>query len=119
MPAKDRAKRRATWNAWYHRTKHLRDDVARRTAVKRARKQRLAAWLVELKRQRACRDCGQDHPACLVFHHTSPSTKELALADAIRRGFSRERIRREIEKCVVLCANCHIKLHARERADGT
>ena len=38
MPAKDHARRRATWNAWYHRTRHLRvDDVPRQTAVKRAR----------------------------------------------------------------------------------
>ncbi|MEP6866423.1 MAG: hypothetical protein ABJE66_37745, partial [Deltaproteobacteria bacterium] len=39
MPAKDRNKRRATWNAWYQRTKHLRTDTKRRSSVKLARGQ--------------------------------------------------------------------------------
>jgi hypothetical protein len=118
VPAKDRARRRATWNAWYHRTKHLRvEDVPRQTAVKRARKQALAAWYAELKSKLVC-TCGQDHPACLQFHHLDRTSKELSLAVAIHRGFGRARIMREIAKCIVLCANCHAKLHARERTDA-
>jgi serine acetyltransferase len=117
VPAKDRDKRRATWNAWYHRTKHLKkDQVARKSAVKLARLRSLTAWIAELKTELRCRDCGIDHPGCLVFHHTDPATKDLTVADAVRRGFSRARIQHEIAKCVVLCANCHIMLHHRERA---
>jgi hypothetical protein len=59
-----------------------------------------------------------DHPACLVFHHVDPAVKDLAIADALRRGFAKKRILAEMAKCVVLCANCHIKLHAREARDG-
>lgn len=119
MPAKDRDKRRATWNAWYHRTKHLKKDkVPRQSAVKLARLHALAAWLVELKRELRCRHCGIDHPGCLVFHHVDPALKEIAVADALRRGFAKKRILAEMAKCMVLCANCHIKLHAREAARG-
>jgi hypothetical protein len=33
------------------------------------------------------------------------------LSESIRQGYSAERIKREIAKCTVLCANCHAKLH--------
>jgi hypothetical protein len=119
VPAKDRDKRRATWNAWYHRTKHLKkDQVPRKSAVKLARLHALTAWLAELKSSLRCRDCGMEHPACLVFHHTDRATKEIAVADALRRGYAKKRILAEMAKCVVLCANCHIKLHAREACHG-
>jgi hypothetical protein len=36
----------------------------------------------------------------------------------VARGFARERIRDEIEKCEVLCANCHRKEHYVRPDDG-
>jgi hypothetical protein len=72
------------------------------------------AWFVELKTELACNRCGENHPACLQFHHRDPSTKELGIADAIRRAWSRARVLREIAKCEGLCANCHAKHHARD-----
>ena len=82
---------------------------------RRARKRSIALWYTELKRELACSVCRENHPACIQFHHADASTKELSIADAVRRGWSRARIVREIEKCVVLCANCHAKHHAREK----
>ena len=61
-----------------------------------------------------CSECGEDHPATLDFHHTDPNTKEHHPADL--RG-SKARFLAEIEKCVVLCSNCHRKLHWRERTE--
>jgi hypothetical protein len=72
------------------------------------------AWFAELKVQLACSRCGEDHPACLQFHHRDPKAKDVSVANAVRRGWSRERILRELAKCDVLCANCHFKHHARE-----
>lgn len=83
--------------------------------MKRARRHALKAWLTAHKRELFCRTCGQDHPACLVFHHLEPATKELGVADAVRRGWGRDRILAEMAKCTVLCANCHLKLHAEAR----
>ena len=54
-----------------------------------------------------CVKCGENHPAALDFHHTDPTQKEIAISAAT----SRKVILAEVEKCIVLCANCHRKLH--------
>jgi len=90
----------------------MRAEQAR--AQRRDRKRCIALWYTELKRELACSVCGETHPACVQFHHADADSKELSIADAVRRGWGRARIVREIEKCVVLCANCHAKHHARE-----
>jgi hypothetical protein len=59
----------------------------------------------------ACAKCGESAPECLHFHHIDPSKKQITLADAIARGWSKERILGEMAKCRVLCANCHLKHH--------
>lgn len=114
MPAKDPEKRRATVRAWYARTKAERHErEAPRIRRNDARRRReLAAWYLQLKSQLVCTRCGESHPACLQFHHDDPATKEIAVSDAMRRGFGKARMLREIAKCTVLCANCHIKHHA-------
>lgn len=58
-----------------------------------------------------CKTCGENHPACLEFHHLDPENKDNDIAYMVNTGYSIARILREIEKCVVLCSNCHRKLH--------
>jgi hypothetical protein len=58
-----------------------------------------------------CIRCGEDHPAVLDFHHTNPDEKESSIA----RIKSRKKIIEESKKCIVLCSNCHRKLHWEER----
>ena len=66
-------------------------------------------WLRELKEGLECEVCGESHRACLDFHHRDPAAKLFCLAQTTCR--SRKQIIDEIAKCVVLCANCHRKLH--------
>lgn len=65
----------------------------------------------DYKVERGCKRCDEKHPACLEFHHRDPNAKELNIAHAAKKGWSFDRILREIEKCDVLCANCHRKEH--------
>jgi hypothetical protein len=69
----------------------------------------LAGW----KASRGCVHCGENDPDCLDLHHRDPSQKTLAFASAGTRA--RHLVIAELEKCDVLCANCHRKLHAQER----
>lgn len=57
-----------------------------------------------------CQDCGLiDIPCVYDFHHLDPSEKELAFGS--RGGKSFETLKKELDKCVLLCANCHRKRH--------
>jgi protein-arginine kinase activator protein McsA len=81
----------------------------------RERKVELVEWFREYKRTLKCEQCPGSHEACLEFHHNDPSKKEMTLAKALINGWSKEKIMMEVEKCTVLCANCHRKLHFAER----
>jgi len=68
-------------------------------------------WLLEIKRGRKCAACGESNPLVLVFHHTKPNNKVADITAMVGRGFSKKKILREIQKCVVLCQNCHVEEH--------
>lgn len=80
----------------------------------RQSKRERRAWLDEIKSKLSCEKCGEDHPATLDFHHRDPKQKDRRISQMIASGSSRERMLKEIEKCSVLCANCHRKLHYEE-----
>lgn len=71
-----------------------------------------------------CEHCG--YKTCidaLEFHHSDPSEKDFSISE---KGYTRSwaKIKEELDKCVLLCANCHRELHAqtqlpRETADET
>jgi hypothetical protein len=59
-----------------------------------------------------CCLCDEKEIICLDFHHKDPTRKEAEIATLSRRGWSWKRIKNEIDKCVVVCSNCHRKIHA-------
>jgi hypothetical protein len=70
------------------------------------RRKRVKEMAVEHKGGR-CEICGYSKClAALELHHRDPSQKSFSLGD---RGYTRswEKIFLEIQKCVLLCANCH------------
>lgn len=61
----------------------------------------------------ACNDCGYcSNPAALEFHHADPSQKEFGISTSGGTK-SFERIKLELDKCLLLCANCHRDEHTR------
>ena len=55
-----------------------------------------------------------DYDKCkdaLVFHHINPEEKEFGIGDAIKRNFSFIKIKSELDKCQLLCRNCHSEKH--------
>lgn len=47
----------------------------------------------------------------MEFHHLDASEKEFAISvDGIYRSW--EKVQKELESCVMLCANCHAEIHA-------
>ena len=66
-------------------------------------------WVTELKTEIGCVVCEEHCAACLDFHHINPETKEDCVCNLARYSCSLEKVKEEIRKCIVLCANCHRK----------
>jgi len=57
-----------------------------------------------------CEHCGYDKcPAAFDFHHLDPSKKDFNLSTL--RNYKLENIKSELDKCLLLCSNCHRELH--------
>jgi hypothetical protein len=81
-------------------------------AARRALKERM----VEYKGGR-CHACGFDESlAALSFHHRNPALKSLGIAGSHARSWAV--LRRELDKCDLLCLNCHLEAHEHDRRLG-
>lgn len=59
-----------------------------------------------------CEICGYSRNiAALEFHHRVPSEKTMSLDSRSLSNSSMERILKEVDKCQLLCANCHREVH--------
>lgn len=67
-------------------------------------------WWKEYKATFSCSKCGENHPACIQFHHKD-NNKEENVSVLATTHCSKQKLLAEIEKCIVLCANCHAKFH--------
>jgi hypothetical protein len=59
-----------------------------------------------------CSRCPENDISCLDFHHLNPDEKEKSISQAVASGWSFKRLELELNKCIVLCSNCHRKEHA-------
>ena len=104
-----------------HRKLHYRDQTRQIKMRKNTKGEliwshsRIKKWVFELKKDKGCVICGETHHQCLEFHHRNPAKKEFGIKEGIRTGISREKILLEINKCDLLCSNCHMRQQARER----
>jgi hypothetical protein len=71
-------------------------------------------WIDDYKRNKCCSHCGISGYRVIDFHHQGGKKKEFGIAVARAEGYSLERIKKEVEKCVLLCANCHRIAHYEE-----
>lgn len=104
MGYKDINKKRAYQNEWHkkHRKKSNAQNAAYRAKVREAAKK---------AKVDGCAICGEMDADCLVFHHTGDKKQDVACVSGIPALLI------ELEKCIVLCSNCHMKLHAKEKRD--
>ena len=87
----------------------------RRAGEIHSRVSNLRKWVWDLKSSRRCKKCGESHPACLEFHHTNRQEKDSEISKLVGRGAAKQRLWKEIQRCDILCANCHRKHHYEEK----
>ena len=74
------------------------------------RKNKIRDYINDVKSKTPC-SCGESRIACLQFHHLDGESKDFVLARAVQSKYSLKKIKEEIDKCVIICANCHLCLH--------
>jgi len=90
-------------------TQWAKDNPERWNIISKASQRRRAKWIADYKEKVGCLNptCpwkGRYAAAILDFHHLDPKLKTATIANL---AMSMTRVRAEIAKCTLLCANCH------------
>lgn len=96
---------------WYQANKEKHKAA---TATRKARMIELAREHIQtLKNKTPCTDCGVQYPYYVMdFDHQGD--KEYTIANMVHQGYGVDKIQLEIDKCEIVCSNCHrIRTHSR------
>lgn len=107
MPYKDSIKQKKAQRRHY--LKNKKEYAARLVA----RRKRNRAFVKQYKEDKSCTKCGESNPLCFHFHH--PNNDKDASINHGMCNWGLDRLKKELEKCDVLCGNCHRILHYKER----
>jgi len=104
---RDIEKHKKARHEWY--VNHKNETYERTMENKRKRRE----WFKEYKKTLSCSKCGfsgKDAPRAISFHHLDATLKSDTVANMVSNCRKKEIILKEIEKCQILCENCHRKL---------
>ena len=108
MPTKDKEKRSEIAK------KHYAKNAARIKAAVRANNIKIRQKWREYKASLSCVKCGENHPATFDFHHIERKPDNQKVNKLLSNKSYKKAIKEIEERCMVLCANCHRKLHHEE-----
>lgn len=97
---------------WYEgdaKQRHLRNVRARKHEARKVARDFIYNYLTI----HPCEQCGESDPRVLEFHHIGG--KDMTVSAMVSGGYPIATIQAEINRCQVLCANCHRKLTVEER----
>ena len=103
----------------YHVERRTRSPAAREShnAIVSRRKQEMVEEVARLKAKTPCTDCGRKHkPWKMQFDHVRG--KKIGNIAQLMRCGSPSKLRKEIAKCEIVCANCHAD-RTHRRNNGT
>jgi hypothetical protein len=90
---------------WHQANKERRMPLIQ--ARKKKHKEAMRAWIQEMKSSTPCTDCGKLFPHYVMdFDHVTDD-KDKALSVGVQQGWSQARLQKEIDKCELVCSNCH------------
>lgn len=103
-----------------HRARKLksyrRDPSATKAAAMRSKEAKKAA--VRALKEVPCADCGESHPYYVMDFDHVRGEKLAGVGAMLATGYSMQALLDEIDKCEVVCANCHrVRTFARLEED--
>lgn len=87
--------------------------IDRADKANKIRKPEALQFLIDYLKKNPCIDCGEKDPIVLQFDHVR-GKKIKAVSVMAQNGYSNEALVKEIEKCEVRCANCHMRKTAKQ-----
>lgn len=107
----------------YHK-KHYKDQIDRykkRAATRNNQIKNEIRSFIRCKKDKPCQDCGVKYPYYVMdFDHRPDEIKVFNLAKSTSRFMDLQSIANEIEKCDLVCSNCHrIRTHNRSVSRDT
>lgn len=64
-------------------------------------------YIFEFLKDKRCVDCGETNILTLEFDHVDPSLKKYSVSWIMCQGLSLDKLKEEVNKCEIRCANCH------------
>lgn len=91
------------------------ESYRERAKIRRAKfRRQFQINLLTYLADKECVLCGENDVRVLEFDHLDPANKAYDISRVSRLGYSWERTLLEINKCRILCANCHKKHTAQQ-----
>ena len=88
-------------------------DKAKRKQVARSHRLKVRKITDDYKIKKGCKLCGyNNHPVALHFHHREEENKLFEISQWHSRVHALDTLFTEIDKCDVVCANCHAEIHS-------
>lgn len=88
------------------------NDTARARIARKRQAKKCQEFIRGLLETTPCMDCGITDMIVLQFDHRNPEEKEKGISCLLAEG-RMTRLRSEVQKCDIVCANCHIKRTAK------
>ena len=104
MPYKDKAKNREYQRQWAQKKREA-DRSKAREARNRPR-DRNKRYVASVKESTPCADCGESYPAFVMDFNHVDGEKVMEISKMVN-WYGLKRIKEELEKREVVCANCH------------
>jgi len=109
MPYKDYQQKLEYLRKW--NKKHYANNKATEKERIKKRRAEISEWFQAYKSTLNCIVCAENTSVCLDFHHLGDEKKDFNISVIALQGWGKKTIVDEISKCIVLCANCHRKVH--------
>lgn len=90
----------------YHKARSI-EKKSHKYITQKIRRRAIVQSVVDYLKLHPCEECGESRIPCLQFDHLDQSNKYSPVSNLIKNAYSLIKIMEEIEKCRVLCANCH------------
>lgn len=111
MPSSPKVHAKYMREVWYPKNKEKHKQLVAK--VNSRRKRELQLFINKLKNN-PCMDCNNKFPPeCMDFYHIR-GKKLINIAEAVVKRWSMKRVIKELEKCELVCSNCH-RIRTRNR----